>query len=84
MTGVQTCALPICAPDGRVEYHYVLVDYLCHSIGDRITSGSDADEVRWVTTDDLPAYRLTEKATSMINKAFGIALAKPQPQNPNP
>ena len=75
------------APDGRVEYHYVLVDYLCHSIGDRITSGSDADEVRWVATDDLAAYRLTEKATSVINKAFGIALANPpnpQPPTPNP
>ena len=62
--------------DGRVEYHYVLVDYVCRAIGDRITSGSDADEVRWVATDDLAAYRLTEKATSVINQALSLARTK--------
>ena len=70
--------------DGRVEYHFVLVDYLCRALDDRILSGSDADDVRWVATDDLAAYRLTEKATSVINKALGIALANPQSPIPNP
>ena len=64
------------ATDGRVEYHYVLVDYLCRALDDRILSGSDAEEVRWVTPEDLEAYRLTEKATSVINQALSLARAK--------
>ena len=63
------------ASDGRVEYHYVLVDYLCRALHDRIACGSDADEVRWVKPDELAAYRITEKATSVIHKALEIARA---------
>ena len=29
--------------DGRVEYHYVLVDYLCWPIGGALQAGSDVD-----------------------------------------
>ena len=36
------------APDARVRYHYVIVDYLCRSTGHAITAGSDASNVRWV------------------------------------
>jgi mutator protein MutT len=55
--------------DGRVEYHYVIVDYLCRPRGARIAHGSDAEDVRWVDPDDMPAYRLTDKAASVIRKA---------------
>ena len=61
------------APDGRVEFHFVIIDYLCHAAGDRLTCGSDADDVRWVRPDELAAYRVTDKATSVINKAISLA-----------
>ena len=61
------------AADGRVEYHFVIIDYLCRAAGDRLVSGSDADAARWVRPDELAAYGLTEKATSVINKAITLA-----------
>jgi 8-oxo-dGTP diphosphatase len=61
------------ASDGRVEYHFVIIDYLCRAVGDHLVSGSDAEEVQWVRPDDLAAYRLTDKATRVINKAIGLA-----------
>jgi 8-oxo-dGTP diphosphatase len=61
------------ASDGRVEYHFVIIDYLCCAAGDRLVSGSDADAVQWVRPEELAAYRLTEKATSVINKAISLA-----------
>ncbi len=61
------------APDGRVEYHFVIIDYLCRATGDHLVSGSDADAVQWVRPDELAAYRLTEKATSVVNKAISLA-----------
>jgi mutator protein MutT len=32
----------------RVQYHYVIADYLCRVVGGALQVGSDADAVRWV------------------------------------
>ena len=34
---------------GRVEYHYVIVDYLCRAVGGALACASDADDARWVS-----------------------------------
>jgi 8-oxo-dGTP diphosphatase len=57
------------APDGRIEYHFVIVDYACTVRGGSIASGSDADDARWVPIRELPAYRLTAKANAVIVEA---------------
>jgi 8-oxo-dGTP diphosphatase len=59
--------------NGRVEYHFVIVDYLCRAAGGTATGGSDAEEVQWAQRSDLPGYRLTTAATRVIEKAFEIA-----------
>jgi 8-oxo-dGTP diphosphatase len=53
----------------RVEYHYVIVDYLCRPRGGTATCGSDADEVRWAPLDDLASVRLTPSVLAVIEKA---------------
>ena len=62
------------APDGRIEFHFVIVDYLCRTLG-RLepAHGSDADDVRWVSAADLHLYRTTEKAVAVIRKARELA-----------
>jgi 8-oxo-dGTP diphosphatase len=57
------------SPDGRIEYHFVIVDYVCAVRGGSIVSGSDADDARWVPIRELPAYRLTAKANAVIAEA---------------
>ena len=57
------------APDGRIEYHFVIVDYACTVRGGSIASGSDAEDARWVPIRELPAYRLTAKASAVIVEA---------------
>lgn len=56
----------------RVEYHYVIVDYVCHTCGGTAACGSDADEVRWAHRGDLASYRLTSSAAAVIEKAFAM------------
>ena len=56
--------------DGRVAYHFVIIDYLCRAVDGRLVSGSDADEVSWVSLDQLVEYRVTAKATEVIGKAI--------------
>ncbi len=58
--------------DGRVEYHFVIIDYVCYASGPAVC-GSDAADIRWVRRDDLADYRITEKATSVIDKAIILA-----------
>ena len=56
--------------DGRVRYHWVLVDYLAFpETDDTITAGSDAAEVRWVTIDEVEQLPITEGLADMIRRA---------------
>lgn len=60
--------------DGRVRYHWVLVDYLAFlESNDAITAGSDAAEVRWVTIDELERLPLTEGLVDMIGRAIALS-----------
>jgi len=63
--------------DGRVEYHYVIVDYLCRAFAGSAAHGSDALGVRWVSIDDLAELRVSAKAIDVIHKALECTRPKP-------
>ncbi len=77
-TGLDVCVGPVVeildrvhrATDGRVEYHFILIDYLCTVHGGELTAGSDAADACWVAVDDLATYRLADAAMAVIAKAF--------------
>jgi 8-oxo-dGTP diphosphatase len=54
----------------RVQYHYVLVDFLCRWVGGVLRAASDAAEVRWFTSEELPALNLAEDTLHVIQKGF--------------
>jgi ADP-ribose pyrophosphatase YjhB (NUDIX family) len=56
--------------DGRTEYHYVLIDYLCRPLGGRLEPASDVSRVAWAAEQDLGNYRLTEGTLGVIERAF--------------
>ena len=60
-------------PERKVRYHYVLIDYLCRPIGGTLTHGSDVAAAEFVDPRELDRYRLTPKATSVIEKAVDTA-----------
>jgi 8-oxo-dGTP diphosphatase len=60
-------------PERRVRYHYVLVDYLCRPVAGALEHGSDVAAAELVEPGDLERYRLTPKATAVIEKALSIA-----------
>ena len=60
------------APDGRVEYHFVIVDYLCTVRAGVVAHGSDASDVRWVSVSELSDHRVTTKAIEVILKAVDL------------
>jgi 8-oxo-dGTP diphosphatase len=65
--------------DGRVRYHYVLVDYLCRPVGGELRAGSDVDDAVLAHPADLARYSLTTKATAVIERALQLASEAPHP-----
>jgi 8-oxo-dGTP diphosphatase len=59
--------------DGRVEYHYVIIDYLCEAVGGSVACASDADDARWVARDELAGYGLTPTVANVIERAFALS-----------
>jgi 8-oxo-dGTP diphosphatase len=57
--------------DGRVEYHYVIIDYMCRPFAGVVEHGSDAQAVCWVPIADLARLGVTVKAIEVIYKALG-------------
>jgi 8-oxo-dGTP diphosphatase len=59
---------------GRVRYHYVLIDFVCHVTGGLLCSASDAEEARWVEQGQLQSgYRLAPVTLAVIDKAFRVS-----------
>lgn len=56
----------------RVEYHFVIADYLCGVAGGTLAADSDAADARWVTEAELVDFRVSEKARQVIAKAFHL------------
>lgn len=64
----------------RVQYHYVIIDYVCRQTGGRLKAGSDVLDARWVKRGDLPEYRITPKAAAVIDDAFDFLEMQSHPQ----
>lgn len=56
--------------DGRTQFHYVLVDFVCRVRGGELRAGGDAAEVAWAGKDELAKYKLEAPALRVITKAL--------------
>jgi 8-oxo-dGTP diphosphatase len=55
---------------GAVQYHYVILDYLCAYVRGEASAASDAEAVAWVAPEELPAFDLPAKALEVVKDAF--------------
>lgn len=42
--------------DGRIQFHYVIADYLCRVTGGALQAASDADAVRWIERSEWNSH----------------------------
>ncbi len=59
--------------DGRVQYHYVIVDMLCRVSAGEIRAGSDASEAVWADVRRILEhgdFALTPRACRVISRAL--------------
>jgi ADP-ribose pyrophosphatase YjhB (NUDIX family) len=56
--------------EGRAEYHFVLLDYLCKVVGGTLKAGDDVSRAEWVRREDLPSLLITEGTLDVIERAY--------------
>jgi ADP-ribose pyrophosphatase YjhB (NUDIX family) len=59
--------------DGRVRYHFVIVDYLCLSPDGQAVAGSDAEDVAWITAEQIDQYGINSHAAEVIRRGLNLA-----------
>ena len=57
-------------PDGRTQYHYVLIDFCCRVTGGELRAGDDAAEVVWASESELDSYALEGTVLNVISKGL--------------
>jgi mutator protein MutT len=60
--------------DGRVRYHFVIIDYLCTAVGGALSAGDDAEDAAWVTSEELERYDIRESAVRVIRKGLAMPI----------
>ena len=55
--------------EGKIKYHYTLVDYMGEWQSGVSRPGDDAQEVRWVHLNELSSFALLGKTMNIIQKA---------------
>ena len=59
--------------EGRIQYHFVIVDYLCRPIGGTLRAADDAEDVAWASADEIERYGVNEFATRVIRRGLEMA-----------
>ena len=55
---------------GRPEYHYVLVDYVCKVTGGALRPADDVSRVEWVPQVKLRDYKITPGTIEAVERAY--------------
>jgi len=55
---------------GAVEYHYVLIDYVCRVTSGERRAGDDVCRVEWMRPSELKGLQITEGTLGVIERAF--------------
>ena len=65
--------------EGRTQYHYVLIDFLCEFVSGELTPASDISDALWIRLADLDTTPLIGSTAEVIRKAFGALPSKGSP-----
>jgi 8-oxo-dGTP diphosphatase len=59
--------------EGRAEYHYVLVDYICRVTGGSPQPADDVSRLEWVPCARLAEYPITPGTAAAVERAYQTA-----------
>ena len=71
---IEVCERIIPAPGGAPrqgpQYHYVILDYLCTSMGGKMRPSGDITELALIREEDFTSYHLNEATLQVLHKAL--------------
>ncbi len=56
--------------EGRIQYHYIIVDYLARWVGGDLAPSSEVLEARWVAPEEFPQYQMTTGTAEVIHRVL--------------
>ena len=60
---------------GKIRYHFVIVDFVCSAGSGDAVPGSDAGGVAWVSAEEIDEYKVNDHAKAVILR--GLAFSRP-------
>jgi ADP-ribose pyrophosphatase YjhB (NUDIX family) len=57
---------------GRIQYHYVIVDYLARWVAGELKPSDEVLEARWVAPKEFPKYPMTTGTADVIRKMLAV------------
>lgn len=64
-------------PNGRIRFHYIIIDLIADYVSGDPCAGDDAREARWVGPDDIRQLAINPKTAALLRQKFGFG-APPQ------
>jgi 8-oxo-dGTP diphosphatase len=61
--------------EGRLRYHYVVLDYLARYVGGELQAADDADDARWIRLEELERLPMLAATREMIRTAAAKPVA---------
>jgi 8-oxo-dGTP diphosphatase len=55
---------------GRIQFHYVLIDFVCRPTGGELRAGGDAEEARWLSAGELDQFPIADSAAAVLRKGL--------------
>ena len=65
--------------EGRVRYHFVIIDYLCTPIGGALAAGSDAEDACWIGVEDIERYGLNPHVAAVLRRGLEMSAISRHP-----
>lgn len=56
--------------EGKIIYHYVLIDFLCERVSGDLHAGADAADAKWLTPAEVAELPLAEDTAGVIRAAL--------------
>lgn len=60
-------------PNGRIRYHYVIIDFVASWRKGRLKAATDISDAAWIDPRAIRNFPLTEGLAPVVEKALGLA-----------
>ncbi|MGE4481679.1 NUDIX hydrolase [Acidocella sp.] len=57
---------------GRIEFHYTILDFVARHVGGEARAGDDVSEVAWARQEEFDRYELWSEARRVVAAAFRL------------